>query len=76
VLIPGVIDNTTAVIEHPETVADRLLRFGRLVGKERLIGGVNCGFGNALPEVLRDERVVWAKLSALSEGAAIASRRL
>jgi 5-methyltetrahydropteroyltriglutamate--homocysteine methyltransferase len=76
VLIPGVIDNTTSIIEHPETVADRLMRYASVVGKERVIGGVNCGFGNELSANIPDMRIVWAKLKALADGAAIASKEL
>jgi 5-methyltetrahydropteroyltriglutamate--homocysteine methyltransferase len=76
VLIPGVIDNTTSIIEHPETVADRLMRYASVVGRERVIGGVNCGFGNELSAAIPDPRIVWAKLKALADGAAIATREL
>ena len=76
VLIPGVIDNTTSIIEHPETVADRLTRYANVVGRERVIGGVNCGFGNELGTAIPDVRIVWAKLKALADGAGIASREL
>ena len=74
VLIPGVIDNTTSIIEHPETVADRIMRYANVVGKENLIAGVNCGFGNTLVPAIADVRIVWAKLKALGDGAAIASK--
>src|SRR5438445_10038769 len=76
VLVPGVIDNTTSIIEHPETVADRLLRYTGVVGRERVIGGVNCGFGNELSAAIPDPRIVWAKLKALADGAAIATKDL
>jgi 5-methyltetrahydropteroyltriglutamate--homocysteine methyltransferase len=76
VLIPGVIDNTTSIIEHPETVADRLQRYASVVGRERLIGGVNCGFGNEISAAIPDVRIVWAKLKALADGAALASQEL
>ena len=76
VLVPGVIDNTTSIIEHPETVADRLLRYASVVGRERVIGGVNCGFGNELSAAIPDARIVWAKLKSLADGAAIATKEL
>ena len=76
VLLPGVIDNTSPVIEHPETVADRIERYAGVVGRERVIASVNCGFGNAVTPELRDERIVWAKLKALADGAALATARL
>jgi 5-methyltetrahydropteroyltriglutamate--homocysteine methyltransferase len=77
VLIPGVIDSTTNFVEHPKLVAQRLARDAAIVGRERVIAGVDCGFGTAVradPMVV--DSIVWAKLKALSEGAAIASQRL
>jgi 5-methyltetrahydropteroyltriglutamate--homocysteine methyltransferase len=77
ILIPGVIDSTTNFIEHPKLVAHRIGRYADLVGRERVIAGVDCGFGTAVrndPIVV--DSIVWAKLKALSEGAAIASKRL
>ena len=76
VLIPGVIDNTTSIIEHPETVAGRIERYAGVVGRENVIAGVNCGFGNELSAAIPDPRIVWAKLKALGDGAAIATRTL
>jgi 5-methyltetrahydropteroyltriglutamate--homocysteine methyltransferase len=76
VLIPGVIDNTTSVVEHPETVADRILRYANLVGRENVIAGVNCGFGNVVGPNIRDTRIVWAKLRSLAEGADLATKEL
>ena len=71
ILMPGVIEHTTHVVEHPETVADRIERFARVVGRENVIAGTDCGLrGRAHPEI------AWAKLQALSDGAEIASRRL
>ena len=77
ILIPGVIDSTTNFIEHPKLVAQRIGRYADLVGRERVIAGVDCGFGTSVkndPTVA--DSIVWAKLRALGEGAAIASRRL
>lgn len=76
VLIPGVIDNTTTIVEHPETVADRIERYASVVGRENVIAGVNCGFGNTLGLGFTDVGLVWAKLKALGDGAEIASRTL
>jgi 5-methyltetrahydropteroyltriglutamate--homocysteine methyltransferase len=76
VLIPGVIDNTTSTVEHPESVAERILRYANVVGRERVIAGVNCGFGNELSVNIPDTRIVWAKLKALSDGADLATRQL
>jgi 5-methyltetrahydropteroyltriglutamate--homocysteine methyltransferase len=77
ILIPGVIDSTTNFVEHPRLVAQRIRRYAEVIDRERLIAGVDCGFGTS---VRRDpmvaDSIVWAKLAALSEGAAIASRRL
>jgi len=77
ILIPGVIDSTTNFVEHPRLVAQRIGRYAGVIDRERLIAGVDCGFGTAVrsgPMVV--DSIVWAKLRALSEGAAIASQRL
>jgi 5-methyltetrahydropteroyltriglutamate--homocysteine methyltransferase len=77
VLIPGVIDSTTNFVEHPRLVAQRILRYAEVVDRERLIAGVDCGFGTAVRrEPMVADSIVWAKLAALSEGAKIASQRL
>jgi 5-methyltetrahydropteroyltriglutamate--homocysteine methyltransferase len=76
ILIPGVIDTTTNFIEHPELVAERLLRFADLVGRERVIAGTDCGFDTIGGTGRVDARIAWAKLRSLSEGARIASARL
>jgi 5-methyltetrahydropteroyltriglutamate--homocysteine methyltransferase len=77
ILIPGVIDSTTNFVEHPKLVAQRLLRYAGVIDRERLIAGVDCGFGTAVrAEPAVADSIVWAKLRALSEGAAIASSRL
>ncbi len=77
VLIPGVIDSTTNFIEHPKLVAQRIGRYAELVGRERVIAGVDCGFGTAVrTDPIVADSIVWAKLRALSEGAQIASKRL
>jgi 5-methyltetrahydropteroyltriglutamate--homocysteine methyltransferase len=70
-LIPGVVTHKTTVLEHPETVAQRLMRYALIVGKENVIAGTDCGLGGRIhPEL------AWAKLRALTEGAARASERL
>jgi len=73
VIIPGVLDSTTNYIEHPELVAQRLLRYAKLVGRERVIAGSDCGFGTfaGTPNVHPD--IVYAKLEAMAEGARLAS---
>ena len=77
VLIPGVIDSTTNFVEHPKLVAQRIGRYADIVGRERVIAGVDCGFGTAVrTDPIVADSIVWAKLKVLSEGAAIASGRL
>lgn len=76
VIIPGVIDSTVNTVEHPELVADRLLNFASAVGRESLIGGVDCGFGTFAGRVQVDTKIVWMKLQSLAEGAALASKQL
>jgi 5-methyltetrahydropteroyltriglutamate--homocysteine methyltransferase len=76
VIIPGVIDSTTNFIEHPELVAQRIERYAGLVGRERVIAGVDCGFATSATANTVDAEIAWAKLAALVEGAAIASARL
>ena len=75
-LIPGVISHSTNVVEHPELVAERLTRLARLVGRENVLGGTDCGFAQS-PYVRRvHPSIMWAKLEALAEGARLASREL
>jgi 5-methyltetrahydropteroyltriglutamate--homocysteine methyltransferase len=76
IIMPGVIDSTTNFIEHPELIAQRLERYARLVGKERVLAASDCGFGTNAASTNVDPKITWAKLQALSEGAAIASKRL
>jgi 5-methyltetrahydropteroyltriglutamate--homocysteine methyltransferase len=75
-LIPGVVDSTTNIIEHPEVVAERLLRYASVVGKENVIAGVDCGFATGAGSTQVDGNVAWAKLGALVEGARLASQQL
>jgi 5-methyltetrahydropteroyltriglutamate--homocysteine methyltransferase len=70
-LIPGVVSHATNLIEHPQVVADRLLRYARVVGRENVIAGTDCGFGGRI-----HAQLAWAKLQALAEGARLASREL
>ncbi len=74
VLIPGVLDSTTNFIEHPELVAERIGRYARLVGRENVIAGTDCGFGTWVGQAAVDPAVVWAKLASMAEGARLASR--
>lgn len=77
IIIPGVIDVTTNVIEHPELVAQRIERFVEVIGdRSRVIASTDCGFSTFAGYVLVAEDVAWEKMRALSEGAAIATRRL
>jgi 5-methyltetrahydropteroyltriglutamate--homocysteine methyltransferase len=76
VLIPGVISHVTNVVEHPDLVAERIVRLAQLVGRENVIAGTDCGFAQG-PFVRRvHPSIMWAKLGALVEGARLASRRL
>jgi 5-methyltetrahydropteroyltriglutamate--homocysteine methyltransferase len=76
-LLPGVIDSTTNVVEHPQVVADRICRAAEAVGDPaRVIASTDCGFGTFAGSENVAESVVWVKLAALVEGAAIATRRL
>src|SRR5215471_4425817 len=71
IIVPGVITHSTDVVEHPELVAQRLSRFAARVGRENVIGGADCGFGGRT-----HPQIAWAKLRALVEGAALASKAL
>jgi 5-methyltetrahydropteroyltriglutamate--homocysteine methyltransferase len=70
-MLPGVVSHATNVVEHPDLVADRIVRFASLVGRERLIASTDCGLGGRV-----HPQIAWAKLEALVEGAARASRQL
>ena len=76
ILIPGVVGHVTNTIEHPELVAMRIANFARLVGRENVIAGTDCGFsqGSLNPRV--HPTIMWAKLRALAEGAQLASKQL
>jgi 5-methyltetrahydropteroyltriglutamate--homocysteine methyltransferase len=79
VLIPGCITHASVIVEHPELVAERIVRLAKLVGRERVIAGADCGFASTLvpgqrPEV--EPEIVWAKFKSLAEGARMASRQL
>jgi 5-methyltetrahydropteroyltriglutamate--homocysteine methyltransferase len=72
VLIPGVVGHATDFIEHPELVAERLVRYARLVGRENVIAGTDCGLGGRVGH----PKIVWAKFQALAEGARLATQQL
>ena len=76
VLVPGVVDTTTNFVEHPELVAERVERFVGIVGADRVIAGSDCGFGTFAGFGAVDPEIAYAKLGALSEGAALASDRI
>jgi 5-methyltetrahydropteroyltriglutamate--homocysteine methyltransferase len=74
VLIPGVLESKTNFIEHPELIAQRIGRYAKLVGRENVIAGSDCGYGTWVGQAAVDADVVWAKLAAMAEGARIATR--
>jgi 5-methyltetrahydropteroyltriglutamate--homocysteine methyltransferase len=76
VLIPGVISHATNVVEHPELVAERIVRIGKLVGRENVIAGTDCGFAQGPFHRRVHPSIMWAKLDALVKGARIASKEL
>jgi 5-methyltetrahydropteroyltriglutamate--homocysteine methyltransferase len=76
VLIPGVITHSSVLVEHPELVAERIMRFAGIVGRENVIAGADCGFATFAGSEEIHPSVVWAKFEALAEGARIASKQL
>ena len=76
IIIPGVIDSTSNTIEHPEYVADRIIQYAGVVGRENVIAGVDCGFGTFAGRLQVDSKIVWMKLTSLAEGAKLASKQL
>jgi 5-methyltetrahydropteroyltriglutamate--homocysteine methyltransferase len=79
VLIPGCVTQASVIVEHPDLVAERIVRLAKIVGRERVIAGTDCGFASTLVPGQRPEiepEIVWAKLESLVEGARIATRAL
>lgn len=76
ILIPGVLDTTTNFVEHPALVAERILRYANIVGRERVIAGSDCGFGTFAGFGAIHPSICWAKLGAMAEGAQMASEKL
>ena len=76
VLIPGVISHATNIVEHPELIAERITRLARLVGRENVIAGTDCGFAQVTYFARVHPSIMWAKLEALVEGARLASKEL
>ena len=77
VLCPGVITHASNIVEHPELIAERLVRYAKLVGRENVIAGADCGFSSQAtysPEV--HPTVIWAKFEAMAEGARLATQQL
>jgi 5-methyltetrahydropteroyltriglutamate--homocysteine methyltransferase len=77
VLLPGVISHATNIVEHPDTIADRIVRFAEVVGRENVVASADCGFSSQatyVPEI--HPKIVWAKLESLAEGARRATERL
>jgi 5-methyltetrahydropteroyltriglutamate--homocysteine methyltransferase len=75
IIIPGVIESKSNFIEHPELVAQRIARYANLVGRDNVIAGSDCGFGTWVGQAAVDPDVVWAKLSAMAEGARLATKQ-
>ena len=76
ILIPGMLDSTSNFVEHPEYVAERIVRYAELVGRENLLVGADCGFGTFAGRLQVDSKIVWMKLKSLTAGAGIASQQL
>jgi 5-methyltetrahydropteroyltriglutamate--homocysteine methyltransferase len=76
IIIPGVIDSTSNFVEHPEVVCDRIVRYERVVGRDNMIAGVDCGFGTFAGRLQVDSKIVWMKLASLVEGARMASAQI
>jgi len=76
VLVPGVVETTSNFVEHPEVVAQRIVRYAEVIGRERILAGSDCGFGTFAGFGPVHPSVGWMKLKSLAEGAAIASRKL
>jgi 5-methyltetrahydropteroyltriglutamate--homocysteine methyltransferase len=75
VLIPGVLESKSNFIEHPEVIANRISNYAKLVGRENVIAGSDCGYGTWVGQAAVEPDIVWAKFAALAEGARIASKR-
>ena len=75
IIVPGVIESKSNFIEHPELIAQRIARYANLVGRDNVIAGSDCGFGTWVGQAAVDPDVVWAKLSAIAEGARLATKQ-
>jgi 5-methyltetrahydropteroyltriglutamate--homocysteine methyltransferase len=72
VLVPGVVGHATDIVEHPRLIADRLIRYAKIVGRENVMGGTDCGLGPRVGHA----NIAWAKFEAMAEGAGIATKEL
>ena len=75
IIVPGVIESKSNFIEHPELIAQRIARYANLAGRDNVIAGSDCGFGTWVGQAAVDPDVVWAKLSAMAEGARLATKQ-
>jgi 5-methyltetrahydropteroyltriglutamate--homocysteine methyltransferase len=76
ILVPGMIDSSCNFVEHPELVAERIVRFAEIVGRERVIAGTDCGFGTFAGFGAVHPQICWEKMRALAEGARLATKKL
>jgi 5-methyltetrahydropteroyltriglutamate--homocysteine methyltransferase len=76
IIIPGVIDSVSNAVEHPRVVADRIIRFANVVGRENVVAGTDCGFDTFAASAIVHPTIAWAKLRSLTEGAKLASEEL
>ncbi|MEE2996873.1 MAG: cobalamin-independent methionine synthase II family protein [Pseudomonadota bacterium] len=76
VLVPGVIESKSNFIEHPDLIAQRIIRIAKRIGREKVIAGSDCGYGTWVGQAAVEPEIVWAKLGAMAEGARLASERL
>jgi 5-methyltetrahydropteroyltriglutamate--homocysteine methyltransferase len=76
ILIPGVITHHIVTVEHPQVIADRIVRFARIVGRENVIAGSDCGFAQQETLARVHPKVMWAKFEALAAGAGLATAEL
>jgi 5-methyltetrahydropteroyltriglutamate--homocysteine methyltransferase len=77
VLVPGVVTHASNIVEHPELIAERIIRFARLVGRENVVAGADCGFSSqAMYNTEVHHTVVWEKFKAMRQGAGLATDRL
>jgi 5-methyltetrahydropteroyltriglutamate--homocysteine methyltransferase len=76
ILIPGVVAHTTNLVEHPELIAQRIVQYARLVGRENVMASTDCGFAQGAFLQRVHPSIMWAKLQALAEGARLATRQL